>query len=30
MRQENQSSAEGPDDSPRAAQAAKAWKPRKP
>jgi hypothetical protein len=30
MRQESQSSSEGPDDSRQAQQPAKAWKPRKP
>jgi hypothetical protein len=29
LRQENESSAEGPDDSPKAAKATKAWKPRR-
>ena len=29
LRQENESSAEGPDDSPKAAKAQKAWKPRR-
>ena len=29
IRQEGDSKAEGPDDSPKAAKAAKAWKPRR-
>lgn len=29
MRQEGESKAEGPDDSPKAAKATKAWKPRR-